>query len=45
MPGSLPGADVALVSDWITLNRDVIIDFWDGVIAFDEVTPRLQKLP
>jgi len=41
----LPRADLALVCRWIALNRDVIVDFWDGVIAFDEVTPRLQPLP
>ena len=45
VPGSLPAADVALVSDWIALNRDVIIDLWNGVITAREVYPRLQKLP
>ena len=44
MPGSLPAADVALVSRWIDLNRDVIIDYWNGVIGFDAVTPGLQKV-
>ena len=44
VPGSLPAADVALVSRWIDLNRDVIIDYWNGVIDFDEVTPRLQQV-
>jgi hypothetical protein len=42
--GSLPAADVALVSRWIDLNRDVIIDYWIGVIDFDEVKPRLQQI-
>jgi hypothetical protein len=42
VPGSLPAADVALVSRWIDLNRDVIIDYWNGMIDFDEVKPRLQ---
>jgi phage terminase large subunit-like protein len=42
--GSLPATDVALVSRWIDLNRDVIIDYWNGVIAFDEVKPRLQQV-
>src|SRR5690242_10403261 len=27
VPGGLPAADVMLVSRWIDLNRDVIIDF------------------
>jgi hypothetical protein len=30
VPGSLPAADVALVSRWIDLNRDVIIDIGTG---------------
>ncbi len=44
VPGSLPAADVALVSRWIDLNRDVIIDNWNGVIDFDAVTPRLHQV-
>ena len=44
VPGSLPAADAALVSRWIDLNRDVIIDYWNGVIDFDEVKPRLQQV-
>jgi hypothetical protein len=44
VPGSLPTADVALVSLWIDLNRDVIIDYWNGMIDFDEVKPRLQQV-
>jgi hypothetical protein len=41
----LPAGDLAQVCRWIDLNRDVIVEFWDGVIAFDEVAPRLQRLP
>ena len=44
VPGSLPAADVALVSRWIDLNRDVIIDYWNGVIDFDQVKPRLKQV-
>ena len=44
VPGSLPAADIALVSRWIDLNREVIIDYWDGVIDCDEVKPRLQQV-
>jgi hypothetical protein len=44
VPGSLPAADVALVSDWIVLNRNAIIEFWDGVIDFDEIAARLKRL-
>ena len=45
VPGSLAASDVGLVSDWIILNRDTIIAFWDGVIDFAEVAQRLQRLP
>ena len=44
VPGSLPAADAALVSRWIDLNRDLIIDYWNSVVDFDEVTPRLQQV-
>jgi hypothetical protein len=44
VPGSLAAADVALVSRWIDLNRNVIIDYWNSVIDFDEVKPRLQQV-
>jgi hypothetical protein len=47
-PGRQPElltADLALVSQWIALNRDVIIDFWNGAIDFLEAGARLQKLP
>jgi hypothetical protein len=40
----LSAADLAQVCRWIDLNRDVIVAFWDGVIAFDEVAPRLRSL-
>jgi hypothetical protein len=43
--GSLAGADVALVSRWIELNRDVIIDYWDGKANLTELLARLQRLP
>jgi len=41
----LPAADLALLSDWIALNRDVIIDFWNGTIDYLEAGARLQRLP
>jgi hypothetical protein len=40
----LPAADVALVSRWIDLNRDVIIDYRNGMIDFDDVKSRLQQV-
>jgi hypothetical protein len=42
VPGSLPAADVALVSAWITLNRETIIDYWNGAIDFAEAAARLK---
>ena len=43
--GSLPATDVTLVGRWIQLNRQVIVDFWNGVIDVDEVMTRLRRLP
>jgi hypothetical protein len=47
VPGSLPATDVALVKRWIELNRDLIIDVWDGRVdaVAEEVYPLLQRLP
>jgi hypothetical protein len=41
----LPTDDLAQVCDWVVLNRDVIIEFWNGAITPDEAIARLQKLP
>lgn len=41
----LPPSDLAEVCRWIELNRNVIIEFWDGVITPDQAIARLQKLP
>jgi hypothetical protein len=43
--GQLPAADLRLVSQWIELNRAVIVDYWDGAIFTDEMIQRLQRLP
>ena len=43
--GSLPAADVALATRWIELNRQLILDFWDGTVGVPEVVARLRKLP
>lgn len=45
VPGSLSATDVALVRRWIDLNREVIVDYWNGMIDFDEVKPRLRQVP
>lgn len=43
-PGSLPGTDVAIVSQWIELNRDAIVAFWNGALDTGEVLTKLQRL-
>lgn len=42
--GSLPTSDVGLVRRWVELNRDVIIDFWDGAIDDAQVRARLRRI-
>jgi len=44
VPGSLPAADVALVSQWITLNRDTIVDFWNGASDALEAAAQLKRI-
>jgi hypothetical protein len=44
VPNSLPAVDIALVSRWIELNRDIIIAYWDGVLDFDDVAARLRPI-
>ena len=41
----LPAIELAEICRWIELNRDVIVEFWDGVITPDEAIARLRKLP
>jgi hypothetical protein len=44
--GELSAGDLALVRAWIELNRDVIVDFWNGDILYtDEALAALRKLP
>jgi hypothetical protein len=45
VPGSLPAADFALVRQWIELNRQTILEFWDGKLTPRQVQAQLQKLP
>jgi hypothetical protein len=44
-PCSLPPTDVQAVAHWIELNREVILDLWNGVITSRQVYPRLRKMP
>jgi hypothetical protein len=43
--GRLDAADLRLVSEWIELNRAVIIDYWDGALSLTELLARLRRLP
>jgi hypothetical protein len=43
--GQLSPAELRVVSDWITLNEAVLVDYWDGRIYTDELIQRLQRLP
>lgn len=44
--GALSDADLALLAAWIDLNRDVIVRYWDGDIAYtDEALAALKTLP
>ena len=36
--------DLDLVRQWIELNRDAIIAYWDGDLLTDEVVARLQPV-
>ncbi|HEY1257917.1 MAG TPA: hypothetical protein VGF34_01615 [Stellaceae bacterium] len=45
MPGSLSAADFASVTRWIELNRQTIIDHWDGAISALDLRLHLRRLP
>jgi hypothetical protein len=40
----LTSDDFALVSQWIELNRDAVIDYWDGKLSLTELLNRLRKV-
>lgn len=42
--GRLAGADTAEVIRWIELNRDVIVDYWNGSASTLEMAARLRSL-
>lgn len=35
-PGTLDAAEFAALARWITQNRDVLVRYWDGEIAYTE---------
>jgi hypothetical protein len=47
VPGSLSAHDFALASCWIELNRQLIIDVWNGQVdcVAEDVYPLLRRLP
>ena len=42
--GHLSPADLQVVSRWITLNADPILDYWNGTIDTVELMQRLRRL-
>jgi Domain of unknown function (DUF4160) len=46
LAGALSGKDLLLVRQWIELNRDTIIKYWNGDILYtDEALAALQAVP
>src|SRR5712691_11424343 len=44
--GALDPADLARLAEWIELNRDVLIDYWNGNIEYTEdAISALKPLP
>ena len=43
--GELPAADLALLGRWIARNEPVLIDFWEGRIAYTEDALALIEKP
>jgi hypothetical protein len=42
--GALSPSDQTAVAEWVTHNRDALIDFWDGTIDTAELIGRLVKV-
>jgi hypothetical protein len=46
LAGELSASDLKAVRDWIELNRDVIVGYWNGDILYtDEALAALRALP
>ena len=43
--GRLSAADQRLVAEWIDLNAQALIDFWDDKLDTDQFLESLKKLP
>ena len=42
--GQLSAADLRAVSEWIRLNEEAIVDYWDGTIDTGELIQQLLPL-
>jgi hypothetical protein len=42
--GPLAQSDFATIADWITLNRDALIEYWNGTLSTFELVDRLQRI-
>ena len=42
--GSLSPADLVVVSDWVRLNKAVLVDYWECRISTAQLIERLQRL-
>jgi hypothetical protein len=42
--GPLPASDLELVGRWIALNREIIVDYWNGRLLTDEAIARLRPI-
>ncbi len=43
--GHLTTDDQRIVAEWIALNADAIIDYWDEMLDTDQLLERLKRLP
>jgi len=42
--GALPPDDLALLTRWIELNRDALVAYWEGAIAYTDAMAALRPL-
>jgi hypothetical protein len=42
--GNLQSADMKMVAEWIGMNAEVLIDYWDGRASTVDLVRRLQKI-
>jgi hypothetical protein len=42
--GPLAQSDFGPVAEWITLNKDALIDFWDGTLSTFGLVARLRRI-